>query len=262
MNRLNSALLLTTACLLLLPLSARGELIWHSAMDGNANAIVGSNGVATGNPTGTLDKNGNLNGAVDFSGGNFFYTIAANPAVSSLSAGSISAWVKWDDSAEQQGVVAVGETGGGTTQYFSFMRDDVASLRADLDDGVTRQDANDDSGTLVTGDWYHVVTTFTANDTLRLYINGVVQTDTGDLSTANAQYTGLDTWLVGTERQDSRFFNGAIDDVRIYDMELSAGEVGIIYETGPLYMIPEPSSLTIAVLGVLGLALCGWRREL
>ena len=34
-----------------LPSGARAGLVWHSAMDGNADAIVGTSGAATGTPT-------------------------------------------------------------------------------------------------------------------------------------------------------------------------------------------------------------------
>ena len=214
--------------------NASAALVWHSPLDGDATALVGNDGVPSGLPTPTADKNGNLGGAVDFGAGSSFYEIDANPEITSLTAGSISAWVRWNNSGGEQGVVAVGESGGGATNYFTFMRQNNTTIRADLDDGGTRRDAA--QGGLSDSTWYHTAVTFADGGTLRLYIDGVEE-DTQGLPASS--YTGLDTWLIGTERTGSRFLNGALDDVRIYDHELSAGDVANLFNAGPL-TIPGP----------------------
>lgn len=58
--------------------------------------------------------------------------------------------------------------------------------------------------------------------------------------------------VVGSERATGRFWEGAIDDVSIYDSELSSGEVGAIFAAGPGY-VPEPTTLALLALGGLGL---------
>ena len=79
-----------------LPAVGRAGLIWHSALDGDAIAIVGSDGVPTGTPTAIPDLNANVNGAVLFGGQSDqdYYTVP--PALASFTAGSISAWVRPD----------------------------------------------------------------------------------------------------------------------------------------------------------------------
>ena len=57
---------------------------------------------------------------------------------------------------------------------------------------------------------------------------------------------------------DERYFGGAVDDVRIYDSELNATAVGDLYNAGPLY-VPEPSTIALFSLGLLGLL--GWGRH-
>ncbi|MDE0597031.1 MAG: hypothetical protein OSB65_17465 [Roseibacillus sp.] len=41
------------------PLEAQASLLWYSPMNGNANAVVGSNGVPTGSPAAAPDRDGN-----------------------------------------------------------------------------------------------------------------------------------------------------------------------------------------------------------
>ena len=248
-----------------LPSGARAGLVWHSAMDGNADAIVGTSGAATGTPTATADKNGNANGAVLFGGQSDqdYYTVA--PAAASLMAGSISAWVRPDTVDDtEDGVVAVGASGGGSTEYFTVM--DRASgdqkWRVDLDDGASRRDVLSNAAPTA-GTWQHLVVTFDSNaagsEQLRMYVDGSLQTDVQAITGDNDPYNPTNNWLIGTERTNERYFNGAIDDVRIYDNELTANEVAALFRDGPLLVgeIPEPATCVLA-LGLLGL---GWYRR-
>lgn len=241
---------LTLVGLVLSPAVSPAALVWHSALDGNALAIVGDDGILLGTgttPAAIADKNGNPGGALSFSGTNRYYTIAANPAISSLTAGTLSFWFSLPSTTSgEEGIVAVGDTGG--SDYFSIQRSG-STLRGDLDDGTTRRPVSDFN--LSASQWYHAALTFTDGGTLRLYVDGTEE-GTADL-TGDGTYTGLSTWFLGTERNTSRFFSGALDDVRIYDEEISATGVEDLFNAGPLN-IPEPSSIALFGLGAVGLA--------
>lgn len=243
-------------------------LVWHSALNGDATALVGSDGVATGTPTPTPDMNANPGGAVLFTDDADKDYFTVTPAVSSFMAGSISAWVRPDvvDGSED-GVVAVGASGGGSDVYFSLMNRNDRRWRVDLDDGNNRRDVLSDAAPTA-GTWYHMVVAFDSNagasEQLRMYVDNVLQSDSQSIAGDNDPYNPTYNWLIGTERTNGRYFTGAIDDVRIYDHELSALEMTTLFEDGPLFveeqLIPEPSTLVLAVAGLLCLAFYGWRR--
>ena len=73
---------------------------------------------------------------------------------------------------------------------------------------------------------------------------------------------GNNVLCIGCNPDNGREFNGLIDDIGLWDRELSATEVALIYSSGQngisLGQIPEP---TTGLLGLLGVALILRRRK-
>ncbi len=104
-----------------------------------------------------------------------------------------------------------------------------------------KEDQDAESSTTYTADsWNHICGIFAANGDRKVYLNaGGLGTDT-----TNRGANNLNRMAIGARWGDSssRFFDGKIDDVRIYDRVLSAAEISKIYGqstlsctgTGPL----------------------------
>ena len=90
--------------------------------------------------------------------------------------------------------------------------------------------------------WYHIVGVFDrTGDQGRIYINGINKAE-GTMTTdplSNDATTKIG--CVHEETSDSYYFNGTIDDLRIYNRVLSAEEVQELYEEG----LPELTGLEI-----------------
>src|SRR5690606_5761860 len=81
-----------------------------------------------------------------------------------------------------------------------------------------------------TGQWYHIAFTYNGSDGL-LFIDGVEQeSSTNDSGTYTAMANGDGTLMFGKVQNATTFsLDGYIDELSIFDIELSEGEVFDIY---------------------------------
>ena len=105
--------------------------------------------------------------------------------------------------------------------------------------------------------WYHVAGVFDDDaDTLTVYVNG--QQDRQMSVIGSPSTTSIYGVSIGANAPEgNRYFDGGLDDVRIYNAAISPADVAAIYNNakGDFPPIPEPSTFVLAVLGLLGF---GW----
>ena len=117
---------------------------------------------------------------------------------------------------------------------------------------------NTPGGTIQSNIWYHVVATYdsAAGGETHIYIDGV---ETTNLPHGGAPLTALvDAQIAGWN--GARYFDGRMDDFAIYDSVLDVDQVQAHFEAAS-NVIPEPSSIVLAALGLLGLIGHGRRRR-
>ena len=78
-----------------------------------------------------------------------------------------------------------------------------------------------------TGQWHHVVAVLDSLEN-KLYLDGVLIGS--GTSTINTIDSIGNTFYIGSKRGNWQFFEGLIDDVRIYDRALSAEDIEALYE--------------------------------
>lgn len=83
--------------------------------------------------------------------------------------------------------------------------------------------ARDASSTVTLNKWFHVVFTY-ANDVPRLYIDGSLQV-TGTSATATVSTASLAHRIGAASAGNSQYWPGSIDDLMVYDRELSLVEI-------------------------------------
>jgi len=148
------------------------------------------------------------------------------PDIGSLANATVSVWIRTSDanSPTSQAIFHSSSYTNGTPHFLleyggSSPANTLTGLIADTETAeVKRNGAN---SPISENTWYHVAFTFVgANSGLKLYLNGVeLGSATG--AAANLNLTNMRIGAYGS----SRYFNGLLDDLAVWNETLSAGQV-------------------------------------
>lgn len=98
--------------------------------------------------------------------------------------------------------------------------------------------------------WTHVAVVFNSQIDKRMYINGELYSNMGDIGLVD---DGNDVLCFGSAVYDGYGLHGALDDIRLYSHALTQDEVR--------GLVPEPSTLLLLASGMIGLLAYGWKRK-
>ncbi len=206
----------------------RGSLAGDSSGKGN-------NGTFNGNLTWVAGKR---NGAINFNGASY---ITASSI--SLPRFTVSAWIKPNGN-------QVGAAGVISDMYPGYVNYTLA-----FDGGTTNIFGGTYNAgwyqtpraTLTSGQWAHVLTEFDGTY-ISLYINGAYVGQTAAPITPQSSGTQL---RIGRRWDWADYFNGIIDEVRIYNRALSASEINGLYTLGAQTLnVGQNDKLTNGLVGL------------
>lgn len=199
-------------------------LVVYYPFNGNANDESGNehNGTIKG-PILNTDRFGTVNGAYLFDGINDLIEVANSASLHPESV-SVSCWIlrKGNGNGLFDGIVS--KYNGGANGYLVGMEDQGHVsfwIRNAAGDSNSRHVF---SNSLVQNNiWLHIVGTF-QNGEMKIYINGQIQSEI-----VNDAVLEENTLPLTIGSYDISYFNGLIDDVRIYNRALSDPEVQLLY---------------------------------
>jgi hypothetical protein len=120
--------------------------------------------------------------------------------------------------------------------------------------------------TLDDGNWHQIVGVYTlggASPEAQIYVDGQLEATNTTASTVGANTSAFVIGGYGETNTDNTpvaQFTGLIDDVQIYNNALSASDVSYLYNN-PGQTVPEPSVLSLLVVGAIGLGWAARRRS-
>lgn len=166
--------------------------------------------------------------SVDLDGTNDFVNLGSSSDFDSVSAFTISAWIKADSFSGYPMILA--KTNGTTGKAFQFYIDQATSKTTMA---VNFSGFASSTDTISTGAWTHVAVSWTSGTgAVAFYINGSASgTATGSTSIT----TNTDDCCIGAKPAGvgfSNYFNGLIDEVAFFNSALSASDVTSIYNSG------------------------------
>ncbi len=194
--------------------------IAHWALDDGVGVaatdqVGGHNGTTQGSPT--WISGGKVDGALNFDGSNDTIRVPHDSALSITDELTISAWLYGTGfSFSNYYRVLSKESPGANDNYW------LAVFSGEVAFGIGGAIYSTVSLNLQAGRWYHLALTFDdAADDARLYLDGVLV----DSFVVTATITpNKDSLWIGSNGS-SKFFEGYLDDVRLYDQALTAAEI-------------------------------------
>ena len=239
--------------------------LWHmNEGSGNTSDISGNNNNGTlyngtqvcwGNstynttcPQWTVGKFGN---GLNFDGVNDYVNVSLNSNSSSF---SIGGWFKLTNTTITQGIMDLTHDG---SQYFRITNYPTdGSLQVEVHNTTgSLFYVSPPSGTITSNRWYHVIAVVDIpTQKLRLYINGTESSASPRTLNESASTWNATIFRIGT---DSRYTNGTIDDVAIWNRSLSAAEIASLYALGQ-NATQSWSNVTKTLNGTIGTSV-GWK---
>jgi hypothetical protein len=201
------------------------SLVLHLPFDGDLLDATtnGNDGSCTDCPTLVLDHNNNVDSAYQFTGTNQI-TVPHDASYNINGPFTIAVWVRIDTG---------NVLGTGTILTKQNWQGYSIEKRSNAGFNFYLKSNNLASVTIPTsgqGDWYHVTATYDGAE-MKLYVNGVLDGGPFALVTTPAS---TDPLLIGKGTGASGNtgpLQGSIDDIRIYNRALDAGEVATLYST-------------------------------
>ena len=194
-----------------------------------ADSAGGNDGMLQNGPTWTT---GSVNGALSFDGIDDFVDMSAHAATfDGLTEGTISAWINQTTAGGGQAILQFADTNDAesyvglrvtASEQVKFTVRENGGVLLNMDSVVS----------LAEGEWRHVAVTVGPGGNT-LYIDGTVAAVTylaGSATSAEFldDVSNLNYAAIAQEKDNAgpaRWFNGLIDDVRIYDRVLSASDI-------------------------------------
>lgn len=198
--------------------------------DYSGNGNDGTVNGATWNSTGGYDSKG----AYDFDGSSDYINLGSPSSLNFTGNDNftISTWVRIDGNTNQHRPIV----SKGDTQYTLKIYTDNKFETCAYDGGwkcAYSQVA------LTEGNWYHLVARF-ENGNVSLWQNGIYQNSNTFTSISSASY---DVNIGRDAQNPTRFFNGMIDEVMIYDYALSDEQISALYNNRTDLIVSQETTL-------------------
>ena len=244
------ALALVVAGVVLMACRSEAGLVAHWAFDEGSGTTafepVGSHdGTLTNGPVWVTDTPPTAfanPAALSFDNSNDYVVATGYKGVTGTGARTVSAWIKTPSNGDEA-IASWGQDAGGSKWILRVQDDNgtKGALRVEVSGGYI-------VGSTILGDnqWHHVAavlpTSGSPNVTdVLLYVDGVLEGNSASQGRAINTASASDVRIA--QDHSNRYFNGLIDDVRLYDNALSAAEVQAL----AVRVLPLPKTYSDAV---------------
>jgi hypothetical protein len=239
--------LLSSVLVLVLVSNVSAGLVAHWQFDeGSGTTAVdssgnGHDGTLLGDPQWVAGMIGS--GALSFDGSDGLVDVGHDESLNMTDELTITVWVKVGDLSTYYFLVCKQPSGTAADNYpgnYEFRTEaNTGALQFGHQEAEGQQYTFYTSETSITaGQWYHVAVSFTKGVLVEFYIDGVPAGSSEQLT--NFGILNDEPVRIGGRKDGYSFFNGILDDVRLYDRALSAVQIQKLYNGNPpMFTIAE-----------------------
>jgi len=199
--------------------------LFNPAQSGDSTAYDGTvNGATYQSSGGVTDINAGANsGGYQFDGSNDHIDLPS--FTGSYSEFSMGYWIRPD----VQSTDIIMDHFESGQDYFRTRINGDGTVRWNLNDSTGPGPGFDSTGSYSVGNWNHIMGTYSSTNGVELYIDGVsVATDSSTSGTYNP--SGQNRLGAFTDNAGIEDYDGNLDDVRWYDVELTSTQINQIYQ--------------------------------
>jgi len=159
-----------------------------------------------------------------------------------LSALSFGAWIKSNAIDTNAGFIIFANPSGNDQRGIRYDSEGSNSGGTNvIKYGVATEEGsheNESAANVQTTQWQHVMVTWNSGEAAKLYINGVLDTPGDEDGIIGGTTTGYTTLIVSRGGKDQNgSWDGLVDDVRVYEVALTAAEVQTVMNGGDVPVV-------------------------
>jgi hypothetical protein len=206
-------------------LAGHWKLDEHSGTTASDSSAHGNDGTLVNMDPATDWVPGQIDGALEFDGATEYILVPHDPSLSLINQLTVAAWIYKESTVGYDIAVNKGTWGNNHNYRLGTLDDEITF---GFYDGAWRE-FNTSGVDLQTDTWYHVAATFNnANNSVRVYLNG---SEVNNWSPTEQPLTNTDDLYIG-RTQSGEYWDGKLDDVRIYNRTLDQAEIQALYNEG------------------------------
>jgi hypothetical protein len=202
--------------------------------EGGGTTAYDSVGNNDGTVLGAGWTTGKVNGALSFDGQNDYVSVPDDVSLNITGDITIVAWVNIKQGSSYQGIVTKCAGSGSINNPFDFRTTNPEPFLTLVRGGLSGHERVYSDKHISLNQWHHVLVRV-ENKIPDFYVDGIITGKWADTIFTKTPTGNTKPVLIG-RRDDGIFFNGLIDEVKIYKRALSAEEIGQLYQ--PLGVSP------------------------
>src|SRR3989344_1357743 len=210
-----------------------GEASWTnncsttSVTDSSGN---GNNGTSCPNGTGiSAPSVGKFGNAPDLNGSTQYLSAAHSTSLDITGSITVAGWMKSDNTS---GTHYIASKGDFTNSRLWGLLQSNTTIQFFINGSSGYTLLTSDAGSMPDTNWHHVAGVYDGTN-MNIYVDGILAKSTAKTGTINSSSVAV---LIGTlinNGSNQEFFDGKLDEVRIYNRALSASEVTQLYNFAP-----------------------------